>query len=75
MGQVTADARAVVAREIAEVQEALTRRLAQRETVAREIGETVRAQLGQWWTLRPRFGASTVTEADTTPPGSTGNGH
>jgi acetyl-CoA carboxylase carboxyl transferase subunit beta len=69
MGQQTADARAVVAREIAELQAEVTRRLAQREVVARELGEragewqqVVSRRLGQWWTLRPRFGATTGEE-------------
>ena len=69
MGQQTADARAVVAREIAELQQEVTRRLGQREAVARELGEragewqqVVSRRLGQWWTLRPRFGATTSEE-------------
>jgi hypothetical protein len=71
MGQQTPDARAVVAREIAELQQEVTRRLGQRDAVAREIehswGEwqqVVGRRLGQWWTLRPRFGAQITDEAD-----------
>jgi acetyl-CoA carboxylase carboxyl transferase subunit beta len=70
MGQQTADARAVVAREIAELQQEVSRRLGGREAVAREIGESIgelqqslTRRLGQWWTLRPRFGASSGDEA------------
>jgi acetyl-CoA carboxylase carboxyl transferase subunit beta len=69
MGQQTADARAVVAREIAELQQEIARRLGQRESMAKEIGEragelqqTVSRRVGQWWTLRPRFGATTSEE-------------
>jgi acetyl-CoA carboxylase carboxyl transferase subunit beta len=77
MGQQTADARAVVAREIAELQQELTRRFGPRDGAARggehglgEWPQVVGRRLGQWWTLRPRFGATAPEESG--EPGADG---
>jgi acetyl-CoA carboxylase carboxyl transferase subunit beta len=82
MGQQTPDARAIVAREIGELQSIVERTLSGREAVAREIAElqqnvtreigewqqSVTRRLGHWWTLRPRFGATALEPPEEPEP-------
>ena len=63
----TLEARAAAAREIADLPHMVGRTRSGREAVVREIGEfqqSVTRRIGQWWTLRPRFGATAPEEPE-----------